>query len=697
MFRMKKHRLAIYFNLLSLVAFCLFIYGYEQYSLAQKQRDIDSHAQVIAYSVWTLFTPVTEQYLALAVKNQNYHQMRIISLDGQELYSHKQELAGFEASLFNLGLIRIETFRAEIYYKDHHIGTLEVQVYNKNIYLYSYLLLILLLLGLLVWFINTIYNERKSLRHRIAVKTAKLANNNRKLQAEITERKKSEQTFLALFDNSFQFISLLDPEGRVCKSNQTALKVQNLREQDVAGQYFWETPWWKHQQHLIKQLKAACETARNGTLARFEAHFKNTRDAYIDITLKPVYDENHQVIYLIAEGRDISEIRKAEQELQQAQKMESVGTLAGGIAHDFNNILGGILGTLALLKLKRDKGERLSEERLFGYLDTVTETTLRAKDMVTQLLTLSRRHKLNLAPVNLSPVLQNVCRIASTSFDKSVVFDVQIEEQIPVKADANSLEQVFLNICINAAHAMTIMRPPGEAWGGTLAIRQEKVHLEKQPGKEAGAYWRISINDSGVGMDNSNLEQIFVPFFTTKSKDSGSGLGLSMVYNIVRQHKGFIEVESEPEIGSSFHVFLPVATDLQTAPDNRNEPALIKGEGVILVIDDEQLIRENAAEILSECGYRVLTAADGSQGVELYRQQQDEISAVLLDLVMPVMSGKEAFLALKQIDPQVKVLLSSGFRQDTRVDEILSAGAADFIQKPYSLHGLSQAISQLLS
>lgn len=693
---MKPQRLAICFNLLLLIAFGIFISAYEQYSLTQKQDDVDSHAQVIAYSVWTLFTPVTEQYLSLAVENQDYHRMRIFSMGEQELYSHSHQLSGFEATLFDLELIRIDTLQAEIFYKDRHIGTLEVQAYNKNIYLYSYLLLILLLLGLLAWFIAAIYNERKNLRHRVEEKTAELEQNNRKLQDEIAERKKSEQTFLALFDNSFQVISLLDPEGRVCKSNQTSLKVQHLAEEDVAGKYFWETPWWDNQQHLIEQLKAACNTARNGRLARFEAHFKGKRDIYVDTSLKPVFDENHQVINLIAEGRDISDIRQAEQELQQAQKMESVGTLAGGIAHDFNNILGGILGTLSLLKLKREKGEKLSEERLFGYLDTITETALRATEMVTQLLTLSRRRKLKFSPENLYQILQNVCGIASTSFDKSVVFNVQIEEQIPVHADANSLEQVFLNICINAAHAMTIMRAPGEAWGGTLKISQKKVQLEEQPGRAAGSYWCITISDSGVGMNNSELEQIFVPFFTTKDKDAGSGLGLSMVYNIIKQHKGFIEVDSQTGVGTSFHIFLPVATEQIAPVVDQQKPALVTGEGLILVIDDEELIRDNAADMLEECGYQVLTAADGRQGVELYRQQQHEISAVLLDLVMPVMTGKEAFLALKQINPQVKVLLSSGFRQDTRVDEILTAGAVGFIQKPYSLYDLSRTISQIL-
>jgi len=524
----------------------------------------------------------------------------------------------------------------------------------------------------------------------------KLNQHHQTLATEIHERKRSEQTFNALFDNSFQFIALLDTEGRVIKINKTALTFSRLTNDDVLGNFFWDTPWWEHSQTLADQLKTAYSVARKGTVARFEAHSTEIREIFLDVSLKPVLDDREQVIYIIAEARDITETRRAELELQQAQKMESVGTLAGGIAHDFNNILGGILGTLTLLKLKRKKGLPLTEETIFKHLDTVSDTTLRAKDIVNQLLTLSRKYELEFAPLDLRQTMDHVCQIAHNSFDKSIHIEVQLKDRILVHGDSNSLEQVFLNLCINAAHAMTIMRPKKDAWGGTLRVEQDKIFKQQKPGMTAGGYWQITITDTGVGMDQATRERIFEPFFSSKEKNTGSGLGLSMVYNIVLQHQGFIDVQSTPGEGSSISICLPVSIEEPLNIGNIDKEDLALGEGVILIIDDEELIRANASEILCESGYGIMSAENGWEGVEVFRQHHKTIDLVLLDLVMPTMSGREAYDALKEIDPKVKVLLSSGFRQDERVEEILNAGALGFIQKPYSLYKLSAAVKQLL-
>jgi PAS domain S-box-containing protein len=525
----------------------------------------------------------------------------------------------------------------------------------------------------------------------------KLNEHHVQLESEINERERSERTFHTLFDHSFQFIALLDPDGYVCKINKTALSFRNLKEADVFGELFWETPWWRHSTTLVAQLKEAFSEAREGVVSRFEGYSNEVREVYLDISLKPVLDENKQVIYIIAEAREITELRRTERELQQVQKMESVGTLAGGIAHDFNNILGGILGTVDLLKLKREMNGSVSDEDLIKSLNTIDDTALRAKGIVNQLLTLSRKYDLNVVSFDLFEVLNNVSQIGRNSFDKSVTIKTDFDDGISVKGDANSLEQVFLNVCINAAHSMTIMRGESDPWGGVLSIRVDKVIGFEQPGYNIGDYWQISIADSGIGMDHSVVEQIFTPFYTTKDKEVGTGLGLSMVFNIIRQHHGFINVESTVGAGSSFKIYLPVCDDVVTNGRIRPGKELESGEGLILIIDDEELIRNNASEILQACGYKILKAENGLQGIELYQHHQHDICAVLLDLVMPVMSGKEAFTELKIINPEVKVLLSSGFRHDARVDEILNAGADGYIQKPYSLFDLSKAIKNLLS
>ena len=532
----------------------------------------------------------------------------------------------------------------------------------------------------------------------------KLNEHHHALTAEIAERKSSEkalraseQTFHTLFDNSFQFISLLDPDGQVRKINRTALKFFDFSPEDALGKLFWEIPWWPEVAGFPAQLEDMCTAARQGKISHQEVHAFGGRELCLDIAMKPVLDDNGQAIYLIAEGRDVSARRRAELELQQAQKMESVGTLAGGIAHDFNNALAGILGSLTLLQLKRDKGEVLAQDFIFRHLGMISKAAVRAKDVVNQLLTLSRKYEFEFVPLDLRGVLEQVFLIARNSFDKSIRIEAQVDRNIPVYADAGSLEQVFLNLSINAAHAMTLMRPQKDSWGGTLRVGLARSAVEGKTDVASGDYWCISIADTGVGINPVDLEKIFVPFFTTKAKGIGSGLGLSMVYNIVSQHKGFVEVSSQPGIGTDVCVFLPVYAGTVSTAEEQVEEVIVRGEGTILVVDDEELVRCTARDFLTECGYQVVLADNGAAGVALFQEQHRTIALVLLDLMMPVMSGKETYAALKNFDPAVKVLLSSGFRHDTRVDEILSSGADGFIQKPYSLHNLSVAVSQILT
>jgi len=322
--------------------------------------------------------------------------------------------------------------------------------------------------------------------------------------------------------------------------------------------------------------------------------------------------------------------------------------------------------------------------------------------MVQQLLALAHKENVSHTSVDLSIIIDHIKKICINTFDKSIEITIDIPEgNIPVYADATQLEQVLLNLCVNASHAMTFMRPKSEPHGGKLIISVEKITADKQfcssrrEAKEIN-YWKLSVGDSGVGIDINTLSKIFIPFFSTKEKGKGTGLGLAMVYNIVHQFDGFIEVYSEAGTGSTFNLYLPVLTSNDLTELKRKKFQLPKGEGVILVVDDEDLVRSTAKSILKKCGYTVITATDGVSGVEIYTERKDEIKAVLMDLVMPKKSGEKAFLDMKKINPEVKVLLSSGFRQDERVDLAFNYGISGFIQKPYTLEKLSQAIYNLI-
>jgi len=325
--------------------------------------------------------------------------------------------------------------------------------------------------------------------------------------------------------------------------------------------------------------------------------------------------------------------------------------------------------------------------------------------IVSQLLNLSKKDTdIELHPMDLNEILNQIGKICMNSIDRSVSISVTLNSE-PAKAMVNGaqMQQTLLNLCINASHAMTIMRNPGEHSGGHLDIgivktRADLYFVNTHPGSEEGEYWRIYVKDTGVGMDNKTLSKIYDPFFTTKTKTSvkGTGLGLSIVYSIVRAHRGFIDVYSEMELGTVFSIYLPVYNDTSDLPGAQSTENVISGEGTILVIDDEEVMRSYTESMLMECGYSVITGSDGVEAVELYKNNSDIISAVILDMVMPVMSGYEALTELTKLNPELKIMMTSGLYSKNLIEDVLKAGARDFIEKPYSMAQLSWKLNSML-
>jgi PAS domain S-box-containing protein len=381
------------------------------------------------------------------------------------------------------------------------------------------------------------------------------------------------------------------------------------------------------------------------------------------------------------------EHRRLEQQLYQSQKMDAIGQLASGVAHDFNNILMGIQGNISLLRMDAPAGDANKES-----LDSVEEQVKRGAHLTKQLLGFAREGKYEPKVLSVNELVRK-----STEFfietNKQIVAEFHLQDDLyAIEADARQLEQVLLNLFINASHAM-----PN---GGNLTINTSNLLLNQEEASryeiKPGNYVRISVSDTGIGMDRDTLERIFEPFFTTKQKSGGSGLGLASAYGIIRNHGGAINAYSEVEKGSTFNIYLP-STDKSLEKDEPPPVASPQhGKGGILLVDDESMIVDTGAIMLKRLGYTVIKANNGAEAVEAYRLHKDEIDLVLLDMIMPGMNGAQTLDALMRMNPCVKVILSSGYSLQGDVQKVMEMGCLGFIQKPYTIGELSKLVFETL-
>jgi len=386
---------------------------------------------------------------------------------------------------------------------------------------------------------------------------------------------------------------------------------------------------------------------------------------------------------------DITDMRKMQNQLNHAQKMDAIGQLAGGIAHDFNNMLGGIIGATELLQMNADDPQKRD-----NYIRLIKSTAERASELTAKLLAFSRKNEIELEPVDIHKIIEETSLLLYRTINRNINIKLNLDaESFILKGDISQLMNIFLNLGINAGHAMP--------YGGDLLFSTRNAELDEIycklnfPDIVPGSYIVVDVQDTGEGIPPESIEKIFEPFFTTKDKSKGTGLGLSAVYGSIKQHNGAITVYSEPGRGTIFHLFLPLP-DRKPVPAARQEK-IVSGKGLVLVVDDEEIMRVTAGEILQYLGYDVLEAVNGKDGIEIFRKEHDRIDIVLLDMIMPVMNGHECFSEMKKIDPNVKVIISSGFLREEILDEMKSIGLNAFIRKPYITAELSELLAKILS
>ncbi|MBU8901823.1 MAG: response regulator [Victivallales bacterium] len=514
---------------------------------------------------------------------------------------------------------------------------------------------------------------------------------------EAEKRLRTTRNYLTRLFNSIHLLLIgVDQDGKITQWNQAIEKFTGIKSEFAIGVELWNVALF-----LLHYRDEVQEAIGSGVShEKYRENITWRKHSYVfNISINPLHHKDDKGAVIILE--DVTELERKNELLFQAQKMETVGTLTGGLAHDFNNVLGGIRGSLSMIKYYLNNSPEDIKE-LNEFLGLAEESVSRAAGMVEQLLALSRKSRLTLKKFDLVQAFEHVLKICDGTFDKSLSIKFKKPSQeIMVKADQIQIEQVMLNLLINAGHAMTIMRDEEDRSGGTIDISISQVMLDKAQFPRADIidpYWEIVIKDTGVGIKPEDMQKIFDPFFTTKIKSKGTGLGLAMVYNIIDLHKGFIDAKSELGKSSTFTIYLPELkpddSELTFSSDTQD---LFLGNGWILIIDDEPIIRITATKMLELLGYSVLSAENGEEGVKVFKEHQEEIRAVILDMAMPVMTGDEAYKHLKEIDPQVKILVATGFTNDQRVRKTMEAGASGFIKKPYSINILSRKLHEIIN
>jgi PAS domain S-box-containing protein len=414
---------------------------------------------------------------------------------------------------------------------------------------------------------------------------------------------------------------------------------------------------------------------------------------WVTNTLVPNYDTQGNLLSYDGLIRDIHERKEAEEaraklevQLSHAQKMEAIGTLSGGIAHDFNNLLMGIQGNISLMLMDID-----STHPYYERLKKIENQVQSGARLTSHLLGYARKGRYQIKPINLNQLVKELSVTFGRTRKQISIHLGLAADLLAVEADQGQIEQVVLNLYVNAADAM-----PG---GGDLILKTMNVTHKDMKGKlydpKPGNYVLLMVSDTGTGMDEKDMKRIFDPFFTTKEMGRGTGLGLASAYGIIKGHGGYIDVESKKGHGTTFNIYLP-ATEKKVERTVKAAEQIIEGTGTILLVDDEAMVLDVGVMLLERLGYTVLQAKGGREAVGVYKQNQDKIDIVILDMIMPDMGGGETYDKMKVINPNVKVLLSSGYSIDGQAKEILARGCDGFIQKPFTMKDLTQSIREIL-
>jgi PAS domain S-box-containing protein len=501
----------------------------------------------------------------------------------------------------------------------------------------------------------------------------------------------SEERFRTLSENSPDIIYTTNPSGLVSYVNPAIKDMMRYDEKEVTGHYLTE---FMNQEDVASYERLFQDVVQNNeTIKNFELKLMDKSGVahLFNMSGAPNFNASGEMTGMVGILKDVTEQRKLEQHLNRTSKMEAVGTLTGGIAHDFNNILQAIISYNQILMIQKSESDRD-----WKYLNKINGLAKRATDLINQLLIFSRKIESRLTAVDVNAEIRNYYTLLLSTLPKTILIELDLAKDLRlVNGDSAQIGQIVMNLSVNAQDAMPD--------GGNLSIHTRNVEFKAPFYREntvirQGAYVQITVSDTGCGIDKETLEHIFEPFFTTKELGKGTGIGLSVVYGIIRNHNGYIFCVSEPGKGTSFELYLPAfdMTWLDHQVMQESEGKMLSGHETILLVDDESSLLETGQELLSYLGYHVITTNSGEKALEVIAQEKERISLVILDLMMPGMSGEKCLPEILKIVPMMKVIIASGYTANSTVDRIEEIGAAAFIKKPYQLDDLSRIIRETL-
>jgi len=651
--------------------FC-FIIVYSNLKTSWLNKEMMKHADVIKKDIWTIDYDGPTNYLKLASEKNSYEKIQIIETTGRTILSiNGQKLKYIDYYLNKVGFFPSKKIEQSIIYKKQHIAKLIITHRNKNVYVYLYTFLLILLFYAVTYLFQKVNKTKLSLEENVRKRTSELEEKifeKHMLTLELLNLR----NYLTNIINSMPSIIIgVDSNCIITQWNIEAEKISKISAFQAINKYLFDIfPEFSFQEKNIKDSIFSGEIYTEFDRPRVI----DEKEIYENIIIYPLKDD--EVNGAVIRIDNVTKEHLLVEQLHQSRKMDAIGQLAGGIAHDFNNMLAGISGAAQLIKNKNSTVNNDNKK----YLDIIFKSVSNAADLTKKLLKFSRKEQIKLAPVDVNSAIGETLEIFKRTFDKKIIIQFEKSSDILTVHDNNSaLQNIILNLGINASHAMKE--------GGDLIIKTESIFLDdffcesNSFDLKSGTYVKIEVKDTGHGISKINIQKIFNPFFTTKEKGKGTGLGLASVYTSIKDINGSIDVESKENIGTIFNIYLPlvendiIIKDISVDNYHRSE--------TILIVDDEEAIRITLKQILEDNGHKIYLAENGKTAVDLYKKKHKEINCVILDMIMPEMNGIDALKEIRKVDINCNIIIASGFINEENQKKLEKVSISGILQKPF--------------